>query len=137
MNNQKFEILDLILSKLNMETSSSLYDVQKAVNDKIWHSQPNPEKFVPVSVIDSKQVEGETELALEYLEKEGLIKSIGGETLYLAYEGHIKILNGGFVNEAKRLKRNGRLNNFFWVATPVVAFLSFLISIYLLFRSGM
>jgi hypothetical protein len=137
MSVEKLEILDLILELLNGNSSLTLYKIEDKANEKTFKQAGSPDLSELEMVTDSRQVKSESINALEYLEDDGYIGRLGDDIYYLNYKGVLKHFSGGFVGEANGTIRRNSYNYFFGVATPVVAFSSLLMSIYLLFRGGL
>lgn len=128
----KLKLLDDILRSLRESTQHKLnyQDLNRETYSKHFKdSNINTSTF-------SQFIDPSYELgnAINFLKKEGLVEYQNPD-IKILYKGILKISNGGFVKENKRLKDKSKANKFFWYATPITAIIAFILSLVNLLNS--
>ncbi len=106
------DILNYISSKGNIITNREQYF--KETSENKWEVIPNP--------VDKYN------LAYEFLISENFITKTS-DGYKMNYKGLMKLGPNSFVNEYKSQNWKNRLNHFFWIAVPTIAFVSFILSL--------
>ena len=106
------DILNYIASKGNIITFREQYF--KETSENKWEVIPNP--------VDKYN------LAYEFLVGENFITQTN-DGFKMNYKGLMRLGPNSFVNEYRSQNWKNRLNHFFWIAVPTIAFVSFILSL--------